>query len=716
VPEDRAGSTATSRAGATAPPARSAPLEADGSSRGRARDGAGIGLLGLAALVACVIALTATGAAAASALDDPGALTRWGLPIARVVTDLATALTVGLLVIAACALPTDGWTGTGARITTGTATVTATGTGTARTGRATVLDGVTARAARLAGVTGAVWVVAGAAVIVLTYSRVSGFPITHPQFADGLALYLTDLNLLRSLLVSVLVAAVVTTGAAVATRHTTVGLMAVLALLALLPVALTGHAAGSASHELAVDSLAAHLVGVTVWVGGLAALVLLRPGLGTRLPVVAGRYSRLALVAFALVAVSGVVNAWVRLGGWSGLASAYGVLVIAKAAALVLLGAAGAWHRRSALRRLDVGPRAGRAFWSLVAGELAVMGLAVGLAVALAASAPPAPESRPGGGAALTLTGYPLPPAPTASTWLTAWRVDPLWAAVAVLLLVGYLLTMRRLAARGDRWPVARAGSWAAGCLVLLYTTNGAPGIYGRVLFSAHMLDHMTMSMVVPPLLVLGAPVTLALRALHRRTDGSRGAREWLLEVVHSRLLHVLGSPLVAAGLFTGSLVAFYYSPLFELSLRTHTGHVLMHVHFLLAGYLFASVLVGVDPGPPRPAYPLRLVLLFATMAFHAFFGVALVGGTSLLAPDVLTALGRSWGRSPLADQQLGGAVAWGLGEFPVVVLGVGMAIAWARSDARETRRRDRQAERDGDAELAAYNAHLARLAQRRED
>jgi cytochrome c oxidase assembly factor CtaG len=657
----------------------------------------GLGLLAVAALVACMLALTATGAAAASLIDDPGALTRWGLPVARVVSDLAAALTVGLLVIAATVLPADGWAARARSEHEGPA----------------LLDGVTARAARLASGTGAVWVASGAAVIVLTYSRVSGLPLSDPRFANGLSVFVTDIELLRSLLVSVLVAAVVTTGAAVATRHTTVALMAVLALFALLPVALTGHAAGSASHEVAVDSLAAHLVGVTVWVGGLAALALLRPGLGHRLHVVAGRYSRLALVAFVLVAASGVLNSWVRLGGWSGLATSYGALVLAKAAALVLLGAAGVWHRRSVLRRLDDGPRAGRVFWSLVAGELAVMGLAVGLAVALASSAPPAPESRSGGGAALALTGYPLPPAPSLGTWFTAWRIDPLWATAGVLLLVGYLLGMRRLAARGDRWPVGRALCWTAGCVVLVYATSGAPGIYGRVLFSAHMLGHMTMSMVVPPLLVLGAPVTLALRALRRRTDGSRGAREWLLEVVHSRFLGVLGHPLVASGLFAGSLIAFYYSPLFELSLRTHTGHLLMHLHFLLVGYLFASVLIGVDPGPQRPAYPLRLVLLLATMTFHAFFGVALVGGSALLAPDVLTELGRTWGRSPLADQQFGGAVAWGLGELPTVLLGLGVAIAWARSDDRETRRRDRQADRDGDAELAAYNAHLARLAER---
>src|SRR5699024_2511252 len=106
--------------------------------------------------------------------------------------------------------------------------------------------------------------------------------------------------------------------------------------------------------------------------------------------------------------------------------------------------------------------------------------------------------------------------------------------------------------------------------------------------------------------------------------DGTRGWREWLLQVVNSRFVAVVSHPIVAAGVFMASLVVFYYSPLFEKALTTHTGHVLMNVHFLLAGYLFASVLIGVDPGLRRPPYPLRLVLLFATLSFHAFFGIAL--------------------------------------------------------------------------------------------
>jgi cytochrome c oxidase assembly factor CtaG len=158
--------------------------------------------------------------------------------------------------------------------------------------------------------------------------------------------------------------------------------------------------------------------------------------------------------------------------------------------------------------------------------------------------------------------------------------------------------------------------------------------------------------------------------------------------------------------------------------MRTHTGHVLMNLHFLLAGYLFASVLIGVDPGPRRPPYPFRLVLLLVTLSFHAFFGLALMSSTSLLAVDhhqeqsgpaqsFFQEVGRTWGASPLADQQTGGAIAWGVGDVPSLLLALGIAMAWSKSDDREARRRDRTADRDGDAELVAYNAELAARAAR---
>ena len=186
---------------------------------------------------------------------------------------------------------------------------------------------------------------------------------------------------------------------------------------------------------------------------------------------------------------------------------------------------------------------------------------------------------------------------------------------------------MRRLRLRGDRWPWYRTALWVAGMLLLFWVTNGPVNVYERFLFSTHMLGHMLLSMAIPVLLVLSAPITLGLRAIRKRDDGSRGAREWILLAVHSRVAAVLTHPLVAGGLFAASLWVFYYSPLFRWSTEDHVGHTWMVVHFLITGYLFAQTLVGIDPVAGRPPYPLRLLLLLATMAMHAFFGLSLVTG-----------------------------------------------------------------------------------------
>jgi putative copper resistance protein D len=233
------------------------------------------------------------------------------------------------------------------------------------------------------------------------------------------------------------------------------------------------------------------------------------------------------------------------------------------------------------------------------------------------------------------------------------------------------------------------------------------------VLFSAHMVDHMALTMVAPIFLVLGAPVTLALRALAARADGSRGLREWLLLFVHSKFSQLVTHPLFAAANFAGSIVLFYYSDAFGYAMRDHVGHELMNLHFALTGYIFVLSMIGTDPLPRRAPYPMRLLLLLATMGFHAFFGVAIMGGTGLLAADYFGNLGRPWGPSALLDQQMGGAVAWGIGEVPTLLVAIGVAVMWSRSDERETRRTDRAADRNNDADLTAYNDMFAKLAER---
>jgi putative copper resistance protein D len=141
-----------------------------------------------------------------------------------------------------------------------------------------------------------------------------------------------------------------------------------------------------------------------------------------------------------------------------------------------------------------------------------------------------------------------------------------------------------------------------------------------------------------------------------------------------------------------------------------------MVVHFTLTGYAFVWALVGTDPGPAKWPAPARVIVLLATLAAHAFFGLSIMQGTWLLAPEFYKTLAVPWVPDLLVDQQLGGTIAWGIGELPTVVLMLMVVMDWMRRDERESVRSDRQADRDHDAELTAYNARLQAMARRDKD
>jgi putative copper resistance protein D len=645
-------------------------------------------------LVASVLAARYTGAAdpLPGGLTDAGPVVRWSLPLVRVVHDVAASLTIGSLLLAATMIP-----------------------GRSRAESAALDEPRRAAAFRVATAAAFVWAVAGAVGVVFTFADAAGLPLTDPDFGNQLMGSVWSIETLRVGLISTVAAFVVASVAAVGRSRAVALALTAVSAFGLLVLGLAGHAGGSADHETAVNAIAAHLLSAAVWVGGLLALVVLRRPLGDALGVVARRYSSVALWCFVTLGVSGVMTATTRLGSWSDLATPYGVLVLVKVLAFTALGVAGVWHRRVTLDRIDVasGDVRGRLFVRLAVVETMVMGLAFGVATALARSEPPVPETVSDPSPALSLTGYPAPAAPTALSWLTAWRVEWLFLATGLLAVGLYVAGVVRLRRRGDAWSVLRTLSWVVGWLLFLYATNGVLGIYGRVAFSWHMTLHMVEAMVVPIFLVLGAPVTLALRTVRPRSDGTLGPREMLLALVHSRFLAVVGNPVFAAVFFFMSLVVFYWTGLFQLALETHTGHLLMTAHFVLAGYLFAWVLVGVDPGPKRWSPALRLVVLFATISFHAFFGVAMISGTTLLGGDFFPTIDLPWVTDPLADQRYGGGVAWAIGELPSLVLALTVALQWFRTDSAESVRQDRRADRDGDAELTAYNERLAALAKR---
>ncbi|MEO5535054.1 MAG: cytochrome c oxidase assembly protein [Pseudolysinimonas sp.] len=572
------------------------------------------------------------------------------------------------------------------------------------------------RALDIAAAGAAVWTVAGAAAAFLTFSSAYQTSLSFDErYGQELGSFLTQLPAGRAWLISVLVGALLTVACFAVRNVTVLGAVTIAAVLGLVPLANdTGHAAGNSSHAAAVTAIWLHTLFAAFWVGGLLTIALTRSKLSpARLAAVMPRYSTIALICFIVVAASGYVSAAIRVGDFPSLLTPYGLLVLIKVGALGALGLFGALQRRAILKRIAAGA-AQKWFWLLVGSELAFMGIASGVAAALARTANPvslALQPTTQTAAEVLTEGTPLPPELTADRWFTSWNLDLLWSLVIGFAIFFYLVGVWRLHRRGDRWPVHRTILWVAGMLALFWVTNGALNVYEQFLFSQHMLEHMLLSMTIPVLLVLSAPITLGLRAIHKRDDGSRGPREWIMVLTHSKAAALLTNPIVAGILFASSLWAFYYTPLFRWATEDHVGHTWMIIHFLAVGYLFAEALVGVDPVAERAPFPLRLILLLAVMAFHAFFGLSLMTGTGLLLADWYGATGRTWGDPPLMDQQNGGGIAWSVGEIPTVALAILVAFLWSRSDERDAKRGDRAAARDGDAELTAYNDMLAEQA-----
>ncbi|WP_405735855.1 cytochrome c oxidase assembly protein [Streptomyces sp. NBC_01537] len=289
---------------------------------------------------------------------------------------------------------------------------------------------------------------------------------------------------------------------------------------------------------------------------------------------------------------------------------------------------------------------------------------------------------------------------------------DPVFLVGCVLALALYGWGVVRLRRRGDSWPVGRGVAFAAGVLTIAAVMCTALNDYGMVMFSVHMVQHMVISMVSPILILLGAPVTLTLRALPTAARGRKGPRELLVALLHSRYMKVISHPAFTIPLFIASLYGLYFSPVFDFLMGSRAGHIVMMTHFLAVGLIFFWPIMGVDPGPNRPGYIMRMLELFAGMPFHAFFGIALMMASE---PMVTTFLHppASLGIDPLDDQTAAGGIAWAFSEIPSVIVLVALLFQWYMSEQRQARRKDRAADRDGDAELAAYNAYLASLEAR---
>src|SRR5271165_827891 len=641
------------------------------------------GVAVLAGVTAAAIgALSVADALTATGLPNPGPVTMYGLPFVRAAGEIAAVVAIGSFLLAAFLVPPQD---------------------------NGVLDAAGYRSLRLGTVASGVWAGCAALLVPLTLSDVSGRPVRlllNPATVWSLAGVVDTASAWRW---TAFIAAAVTLAALPVLRWSSTPFLLAGALVALVPLGLTGHSSAGGSHDMATNSLLIHLGAAGLWAGGLLALLAHALRRGDHADLAARRFSAVALWCFMAMALSGVVNTLVRIRLADLFDSGYGRLVIAKAAALCALGVLGWRQRRVSLVALRTDPDARGPLIRLALTEAVVFGLTFGIAVGLGRTPPPPPPilkpSIP-----QAEIGYDFAGPPTLARVLFDWRFDLIFGTAAIVMALLYLAGVRRLRRRGDAWPIGRTVAWLCGCALLLFVTSSGVGRYMPAMFSMHMAAHMGLSMLVPILLVLGAPVSLALRALPaaRRNDPP-GMREWLLAALHSRYARFVTNPVVATVLFVAGFYGLYLSNLFGTAVGSHAGHVAMNMHFLLSGYVFYWIVIGVDPTPRPIPHVAKVGMVFASLPLHAFFGVVMMSDDTVLGGDFYRSLHLSWHTDLLGDQHLGGAIAWAAGEVPLAVVMIALLIQWQRT----ARRLDRAAERDDDADLAAYNAMLADMARR---
>lgn len=737
TPSDAAGDSAAPP-DPTGVPAGSATSE-DSPRRGTAGRmppiavAAGLAGLGVLALVVW----TGPGPLRLPGLPSSGTGTNWALPMSQLVGRIAAVATLGWLLTAATLLPS------------------------ARGAAPKTLTATARRCGRQAANAAAVWLVATLAELVFTLSEVSARPAGDVLDRHALRLFVTSTGQGRALLIVAALALVLAIIARTVTTTTAAGALLIVAGAALLPPILTGHAASSGDHAVAVVALAVHVLAATSWVGGLLGLLSV-----ARLPLASfgpalRRYGTVATLAAAATALTGIGSAALRLGGVEPLwQTRYGVLVLLKTGGLIAAVILGAVLRRRVVNRLiattattsststtastssasttaststsasasatassasgggvEVGRTAviGR-FLRLAGVELIVLVATFGLAVGLSRTAPPVDDAFVPNDANRALLGYPMPPAVTAWRLALDWRIDWVFLIGSLLGAGTYLAALLRLRARGDRWPIGRTIAWFFGLFVVVAATSSGLGRYGPVLLSVHMTQHMLLNMLAPIPLVLGAPVTLALRALRPAKAPHRsGPREWLVAGLHSWPVRFLTHPVVVSINFVSGLYVLYLTSLLSTLMSNHLGHLYMNVHFLAVGLLFFELIIGIDPLPRRLPHPGRILMLIAIVPFHTFLGLTIMGTSNLLGSGWYDRLVRPWGSSPLSDQHTAGGIAWSFGELPTFTVLLVLVAQWARTDDRRNRNRERRiaAAGDVDVELDAYNAYLARLSAR---
>lgn len=556
------------------------------------------------------------------------------------------------------------------------------------------------------------WLVGALGSIIFTLAQILNSSLAVALDLTVIRSFITQITLGQYLAFQAGIALIVLITAFKAHKILSLILLMIISIVGLVAPVFQSHSASGGSHSLVIGSLVIHVVGLSLWVGGILAIAMLSD---TDRPIAVPRFSQLALWAAITVVISGSVNAWARLNFTSAWNSSYAYIVIAKVFATVVLVVFGYLHRNNLEKKESIN---WAGFAKLLTTEAIIMVVTVAMGSWLSSTGSP---DRPGVqkfNAALSVVGIETPPKPTLSRILWSYEPDALIIGILITLVALYVKGVMVLTKRGDKWPVGRTISFAIGIAVTDFATSGGLGLYAHFSFSYHMMAHMLLGMIAPIFLVLGAPITLALRTLPQgRTTSERGVRGSLLAALHSKIGVFYTNPIVALLIFDGSLFGLYFTNLFADLMQSHIGHLIMSLHFLAAGFLFFFVIIGIDPNPRRIPHLVQMVVLFAAMSIHAFFSVALMSTTTLIDQGYFASLQTPWLTDLLADQKLGGAIGWSMGEIPILIALVATFINWLRDDTREAKRIDRNTARQAAMgqpdDLANYNRYLQELAQR---
>lgn len=507
------------------------------------------------------------------------------------------------------------------------------------------------------------------------------------------------INIIAALIVLFCVPFIKRTGGAVA--------LLLITLLGLLAPYLENHNASSGHHMLAVGLVIVHVLALSFWIGGLIALTLMS---ASARKLAHGRFHHIALWSLATVALTGIVNGWVRLGSLSQIGSNYGLLLLGKS---LLLGLIFTIAFKGYKRNLESVNEQSLVRQLTIEGLL--FALTMAMAIILGRTSPPELKNS---AAIDPILGSVMPQPPTLSRLLLGYEPNGLFLAFLVLLVALYIKGVVVLTRRGDKWPINRTIFFALGISVADFAVNGGLGVYSHVAFSFHMVAHMALATLAPIGIVLGAPITLALRTLPiGRTSQERGVRGFALALLHSRYSRFLTNPIVAMLIFDVSMFALYFTDLFQWLMSYHFGHFFMEMHFFIAGFLFFAALIGIDPVPNKFPFVARIVVILAAMSIHAFFSISLMSSSVLVDGGYFAALDRPWWPDLLGDQKTGAAFGWAFGEVPILLALAATFVQWVRSDSHEAARLERSSERARAAgvpdEVDRYNEYLKSLEQR---